>query len=53
MNAAARLEPNDFDRDGSRVAFQRPPGNRSPDNDPDTFSANRMRAGGTWAPAVP
>jgi hypothetical protein len=53
MNTSARLEPNDFDRDGSRVAFQRPPGNRSPDNDPVAFSANRLRASGSWSSAVP
>jgi hypothetical protein len=53
MNSAARLEPNDFDRDGSRIAFQRPPGNRSPDTDPDAFSANRVRATGAWSTAVP
>jgi hypothetical protein len=53
MNSAARLEPNDFDRSGSRIAFQRPPGNRSPDTDPDAFSANRLRASGAWSAAVP
>ena len=53
MNPAARLEPNDFDRDAGRIGFQRPPGNRSPDIDPDNFSTNRLRASGLWAPAVP
>jgi hypothetical protein len=54
MNSAARLEPNDFDRDASRIAFQRPPGNHSPDVDPNTFSTNRLRtSAGSWAPAVP
>lgn len=53
MNAAARLEPNDFDRDGARIAFQRPPGNRAPDTDPDAFSANRLRVSGNWSSAVP
>ena len=53
MNAAARLEPNDFDRDASRIAFQRPPGNRSPDTDPDAFSANRVGAAGAWSAPVP
>ena len=40
MNASARLEPNAFDRDASRLAFMRPPLNRSPDIDPDPFSVN-------------
>jgi len=31
---AATLEPNQFDRDGAKVAFQRPTLNRSPDADP-------------------
>jgi hypothetical protein len=53
MNSSARIEPNDFDRAAARIAFQRPPGNRSPDVDPDTFSTNRLHASGSWAPAVP
>ena len=53
MNSAARLEPNDFDRGASRIAFQRPPGNRAPDTDPDAFSANRLRSGGEWSAGVP
>jgi hypothetical protein len=54
MNSAARIEPNDFDRDASRIAFQRPPGNRAPDVDPGGISANnRAPISGVWAPAVP
>ena len=54
MNPAARIEPNDFDRDASRIAFQRPPGNRSPDVDPGGVSANgRPPIAGAWSPAVP
>ena len=34
MSSAARTEPNDFDRGGSRIAFLRPVLNRSPDADP-------------------
>jgi hypothetical protein len=41
MNPAAREEPNASDRAASHVAFQRVPGNRSPDIDPDTASLNR------------
>lgn len=40
MNANAQTEPNTFDRDGGRFAFLRPPLNRSPDIDPDPYSAN-------------
>lgn len=43
MNADARTEPNDFDRAGARIAFQRRPGNRSPDVDPTASgSINRV-----------
>jgi len=52
MNAAARIEPNDFDREASRIAFQRPPGNHSPDNDPATFSTNRVGVA-AWSAPVP
>jgi hypothetical protein len=40
MNTDARTEPNAFDRDGARLAFLRPPLNRSPDIDPDPFTGN-------------
>jgi hypothetical protein len=50
MNAHGRSEPNAFDRDASRLAFMRPPLNRSPDIDPDPFSVNlRVPSQGlTW-----
>ena len=41
MNPAAREEPNAADRAASRIAFQRLPGNRSPDIDPDGATLNR------------
>ncbi len=45
MNQAATIEPNVFDRDGAKLAFQRPPLNRTPDIDPDPFTGNlRARA---------
>jgi len=45
MNQAATIEPNSFDRDGAKLAFQRPPLNRTPDTDPDPFTGNlRARA---------
>jgi hypothetical protein len=34
MDPRATIEPNQFDRDGARIAFQRPLLNRSPDVDP-------------------
>ena len=51
MNSQARTEPNDFDRDAARIAFQRPPGNQSPDVDPSSASINR-RGAATWSPPV-
>lgn len=32
----------DWDRSAARIAFQRPPGNRAPDQDPSSFSTNRV-----------
>ena len=52
MNTSATLEPTDWDRDACRIAFQRPPGNRSPDVDPSDFSTNRLGPPATWSPAV-
>jgi hypothetical protein len=40
MNAFATTEPNEWDRQAGTIAFQRPPGNRAPDTDPESFSAN-------------
>lgn len=40
MNASGVVEPNGFDRDGAKFAFQRPPLNRSPDIDPEPFTGN-------------
>ena len=51
MNSEARIEPNDFDRDAARIAFQRPPGNQSPDVDPSSAWINR-RITATWSPPV-
>jgi hypothetical protein len=53
MNATAIYEPNDFDRDASRIAFQRPPGNQPPDRDP-AGSRLGIRAGAiTWGTITP
>jgi hypothetical protein len=51
MNSQARTEPNDFDRDAARIAFQRPPGNRSPDVDPASASINRVITA-TWSAPI-
>ena len=51
MNSQARTEPNDFDRDAARIAFQRPPGNQSPDVDPSSASINR-RGTPMWSSPV-
>jgi hypothetical protein len=40
MQSHARTEPTPFDRDGARIAFQRPPRNRAPDADQDPFVGN-------------
>ena len=55
MNPAPIVDPNDFDRDAARIAFQRAPGNASPDADPSSFIANTMKLSATavWAPAIP
>ena len=54
MNSPSTVEPNTWDRDSSRVAFQREPGNRSPDNDPLWLTSNPMSGGRiVWHDAVP
>ena len=54
MNASARIEPNAFDRDSSKLAFLRPPQNRSPDIDPDPFTSNLRAASGLiWSKGMP
>ncbi len=44
MNVTA-VEPTDFDRQATRIAFQRPPGNQRPDADPTSVSLNSLRPG--------
>lgn len=39
MNANARTEPNEFDRQSARLAMLRPTGNRTPDLDPAAHTA--------------
>jgi hypothetical protein len=58
MNPAIGPEPNDFDRAGAIIAFQRPVGNRAPDVDPGsgtggTFGVAESGAAPRWsAPTV-
>jgi hypothetical protein len=53
MNNSAIVEPNAFDRDATRLAFLRPPGNQSPDRDPSSFSANFRSFPMIWGPITP
>jgi hypothetical protein len=55
MNASIGPEPTDFDRAGAVIAFQRPPGNRSPDTDPSNSGLRTSltaESGGRWVPPV-
>lgn len=53
MNPPARIEPNDFDLKAVKLAFLRPPGNRTPDRDPDALTSNlRVPMGVIWASGV-
>jgi hypothetical protein len=47
MNAIVTVNVTDFDRQATAIAYQRPPGNRAPDSDPDTFSVNQGLRSGT------
>jgi predicted Zn-dependent protease len=54
MNTPSMVEPTDWDRDASKIAFQREPGNRSPDDDPVWFTSNPIAGGRVvWSQAVP
>ncbi len=56
MNPSIGPEPTDFDRQGATIAFQRTPGNQSPDTDPGAGSTSAF--GGLsvgpsrWAPRI-
>ena len=52
MNPSIGPEPNDFDRAGAVIAFQRPVGNRSPDTDPPASSAAVTGAARWSAPTI-
>lgn len=51
MNPAIGPEPTDFDRAGAVIAFQRAPGNRSPDIDPASGprTSSVTEGGGRWS----
>jgi hypothetical protein len=49
MNASAVVLPTEFDIGAARLAFQRPPGNRSPDVDPPPFTANVNTGQVSWS----
>jgi hypothetical protein len=55
MNPAIGPEPTEFDRTGAVIAFQRPPGNRSPDTDPvgvGVHTALSTDSGGRWSSVI-
>ncbi len=52
MNADARLEPTPWDLQAVHIAFQRVPGNTTPDNDPSSFSVNVRTGAITWGPPI-
>jgi hypothetical protein len=53
MNPSIGPEPNDFDRAGALIAFQRPVGNVAPDVDPATASVSQSTGTARWsAPTV-
>jgi hypothetical protein len=53
MNPSIGPEPNEFDRGGAIIAFQRPVGNRAPDVDPSTSTLGATTGEGRWsAPTI-
>jgi hypothetical protein len=52
MSPTAPVSPTAFDLEAFRIAFQRPPGNRSPDVDPADHSINRAGGPARWSPAI-
>lgn len=58
MAATVTVDVTEFDRQAGAIAYQRAPGNRAPDVDPETFTVNQpLRATGAGpvmlAPALP
>jgi hypothetical protein len=52
MNPAANYEPLDWDKQAVHIAFQRMPGNTTPDTDPSSFSLNLRTGAVTWSPPI-
>jgi hypothetical protein len=56
MNPAIGPDPTVFDRQGAIIAFQRPPGNRSPDSDPVETKSTGLGASvpstAEWSPPI-
>ena len=50
MNPAIGPEPNEFDRAGALIAFQRPVGNTSPDVDPTNAAVLSSTGAVRWSP---
>jgi hypothetical protein len=53
MNASGRVEPTDFDRDATRIAFQRQTGSRAPDIDPDQDRSIQRTGPARWSQPLP
>jgi len=53
MNPAIGPEPTDFDRVAANLAFQRPPGNVSPDVDPGPVALGLSERPSRWATLIP
>ena len=52
-DSAGRQEPTSFDTDALRIAFQRQPGNRAPDIDPDpSMGPMSTTRGAAWSSAI-
>lgn len=53
MNASPTGDPNAADITAAKIAFLRPPGSKSPDTDPSSFSINGVQAAkGTWSAPI-
>lgn len=52
MNSVATIEPTPWDRDACVIAFERSPGNRTPDVDPTGYSPNRLGLSARWSSPI-
>jgi hypothetical protein len=53
MHPSARYEPTPFDLDAVKIAFNRQPGNESPDTDAPTGPATQRHAAPVWSLPIP